>query len=129
MNQIIVCGNGRLFERDLGRYRIGARRSIPLRSFYCCGLLRPRICSVIRICVRFAIELPNFGEYSDPHILAKLARETEDAGWDGCFIWDHIQVERSVPVADPWISLAAMAAATKRIRMGPLVTPLYRRHP
>jgi alkanesulfonate monooxygenase SsuD/methylene tetrahydromethanopterin reductase-like flavin-dependent oxidoreductase (luciferase family) len=79
--------------------------------------------------VRFAIDLPNFGEYSDPHILAQLACEAEDAGWDGCFIWDHIQAERSVPVADPWIALAAMALMTKRIRIGPLVTPLFRRHP
>src|ERR1700687_4420778 len=79
--------------------------------------------------MRFAVDLPNFGEYSDPHILAQLACEAEDAGWDGCFIWDHIQVERSVPVADPWIALAAMALVTRRIRIGPLVTPLFRRHP
>jgi alkanesulfonate monooxygenase SsuD/methylene tetrahydromethanopterin reductase-like flavin-dependent oxidoreductase (luciferase family) len=79
--------------------------------------------------VRFAIDLPNFGEYSDPHVLAELARASEDAGWDGCFIWDHIQVERSVPVADPWVALAAMALVTRRIRIGPLVTPLFRRHP
>jgi len=44
-------------------------------------------------------------------------------------MWDHIQVERSVPVADPWIALSAMALVTKRIRIGPLVTPLFRRHP
>ena len=79
--------------------------------------------------MRFAIDLPNFGEYSDPRILAQLAREAEDAGWDGCFIWDHIQVERSVPVADPWIALTAIATVTERIRIGPLVTPLFRRHP
>ena len=79
--------------------------------------------------MRFAIDLPNFGEYSDPHVLAELARASEDAGWDGCFIWDHIQVERSVPVADPWVALAAMALVTRRIRIGPLVTPLFRRHP
>jgi alkanesulfonate monooxygenase SsuD/methylene tetrahydromethanopterin reductase-like flavin-dependent oxidoreductase (luciferase family) len=71
--------------------------------------------------VRFAIDLPNFGEYSDPHVLAELARAAEDAGWDGCFIWDHIQVERSVPVADPRVALAAMALVTRRIRLGPLV--------
>jgi alkanesulfonate monooxygenase SsuD/methylene tetrahydromethanopterin reductase-like flavin-dependent oxidoreductase (luciferase family) len=80
--------------------------------------------------VRFAIDLPNFGEYSDPHVLAQLAREAEDAGWDGCFIWDHIQVlQRSVPVADPWVALTAMALVTRRIRIGPLVTPLFQRHP
>ena len=79
--------------------------------------------------MRFAIDLPNFGEYSDPHVLAELARAAEDAGWDGCFIWDHIQVERSIPVADPWVALAAMALVTRQIRIGPLVTPLFRRHP
>src|ERR1700687_3864672 len=79
--------------------------------------------------MRFAVDLPNFGEYSDPHILAQLACEAEDAGWDGCFIWAQIQVERWVPVADPWVALAAMALVTRRIRIGPLVTPLFRRHP
>jgi alkanesulfonate monooxygenase SsuD/methylene tetrahydromethanopterin reductase-like flavin-dependent oxidoreductase (luciferase family) len=79
--------------------------------------------------VQFAIDLPNFGEYSDPRILAQLAYEAEDAGWDGCFIWDHIQVEQSIPVADPWITLTAMALRTSRIRIGPLVTPLFRRNP
>ena len=32
-------------------------------------------------------------------------------------------------MADPWITLAAIAAATERIRLGPMVTPLARRRP
>jgi alkanesulfonate monooxygenase SsuD/methylene tetrahydromethanopterin reductase-like flavin-dependent oxidoreductase (luciferase family) len=32
-------------------------------------------------------------------------------------------------IADPWICLAAMAAATSRIVLGPMVTPLPRRRP
>jgi len=32
-------------------------------------------------------------------------------------------------VADPWISLAAIATATERVRLGPMVTPLARRRP
>jgi alkanesulfonate monooxygenase SsuD/methylene tetrahydromethanopterin reductase-like flavin-dependent oxidoreductase (luciferase family) len=32
-------------------------------------------------------------------------------------------------VADPWITLAAAAAATERVRLGPMVTPLARRRP
>jgi alkanesulfonate monooxygenase SsuD/methylene tetrahydromethanopterin reductase-like flavin-dependent oxidoreductase (luciferase family) len=79
--------------------------------------------------VRFAIDLPNFGQYCNPRVLGELAREAEDAGWDGCFIWDHIHVGRLDPVADPWIALTVMALMTKRIRIGPLVTPLFRRHP
>jgi len=33
------------------------------------------------------------------------------------------------PVADPWISLAAIAAQTQRIQLGALVTPFARRRP
>jgi alkanesulfonate monooxygenase SsuD/methylene tetrahydromethanopterin reductase-like flavin-dependent oxidoreductase (luciferase family) len=32
-------------------------------------------------------------------------------------------------VADPWITLAAVATATGRVRLGPMVTPLARRRP
>jgi alkanesulfonate monooxygenase SsuD/methylene tetrahydromethanopterin reductase-like flavin-dependent oxidoreductase (luciferase family) len=79
--------------------------------------------------VRFAIDLPISGEYSDPRLLLRLAQLAEEAGWDGCFLWDHIHVDGAAPVADPWIALAAIAAGTSRIRIGPLVTPLFRRHP
>ncbi len=62
-------------------------------------------------------------------MLATLAREAEDAGWDGFFIWDHIKVNWPAPVADPWIALAAIACATTRIRLGAMVTPIFRRNP
>jgi len=79
--------------------------------------------------MKFAIDTPQFGPYADPRVLAQLAHEAEDSGWDGFFLWDHINVGWPDPVADPWIALAAMACATKRIRLGPLVTPLPRRSP
>jgi alkanesulfonate monooxygenase SsuD/methylene tetrahydromethanopterin reductase-like flavin-dependent oxidoreductase (luciferase family) len=79
--------------------------------------------------VRFALDFPICGEYSQPRLLAELARQAEDAGWHGCFVWDHIHVGDGEPVADPWITLAAIAAKTARIRLGPLITPLFRRHP
>jgi alkanesulfonate monooxygenase SsuD/methylene tetrahydromethanopterin reductase-like flavin-dependent oxidoreductase (luciferase family) len=34
-----------------------------------------------------------------------------------------------MPMVDPWIALAAVADATSRVRLGPLVTPLPRRRP
>lgn len=40
--------------------------------------------------MRFAINTPNFGAFSDPHAMSALAHEAEVAGWDGFFIWDHM---------------------------------------
>jgi alkanesulfonate monooxygenase SsuD/methylene tetrahydromethanopterin reductase-like flavin-dependent oxidoreductase (luciferase family) len=61
---------------------------------------------------------------------AHLAAEAEAAGWDGFFVWDQMRwTEPVLDVADPWITLAAIATATEAIRLGPLVTPLARRRP
>jgi alkanesulfonate monooxygenase SsuD/methylene tetrahydromethanopterin reductase-like flavin-dependent oxidoreductase (luciferase family) len=79
--------------------------------------------------MKFAFDTPQFGAFADPRLLAQLAHEAEDAGWDAFFLWDHIQVGWPDEVADPWIALAAIAMATSRILIGPIVTPLYRRHP
>jgi alkanesulfonate monooxygenase SsuD/methylene tetrahydromethanopterin reductase-like flavin-dependent oxidoreductase (luciferase family) len=47
------------------------------------------------------------------------------------FLWDHVlrPPEESRAVADVWIQLAAVAAATSTIRLGPMVTPVARRRP
>jgi alkanesulfonate monooxygenase SsuD/methylene tetrahydromethanopterin reductase-like flavin-dependent oxidoreductase (luciferase family) len=81
--------------------------------------------------MNFGIDVPNHSAYSDPRLLIELARETEAAGWDGFFIWDHLVRwnDRRIPVLDPWITLAAIAVNTERIRLGPMVTPLARRRP
>ncbi len=81
--------------------------------------------------MRFGIHVPNFGDFHDIRATAALAREAEDAGWDGFFLWDHMQYGKSTyhPTVDPWILLAAIAMQTQRIRLGPLVTPLPRRRP
>lgn len=79
--------------------------------------------------MKFAINTPNFGDYSDPRLMADLAREADDSGWDGFFIWDHVGAAWPPPIADPWILLAAMGMATTRIKLAPLVTPIPRRRP
>ncbi|MDJ0785238.1 MAG: LLM class flavin-dependent oxidoreductase [Myxococcota bacterium] len=74
--------------------------------------------------------LPNFGSgYADPRRLAELARRAEAAGWDGLFLWDHVARPGAPELVDPWVALSAVAAATSRLRIGPLVTPLPRRRP
>lgn len=74
--------------------------------------------------------MPLFNELADPIAVARLAAEAEEAGWDGVFVWDHVRWRAPVrQVADPWITLAAVAAATERVRLGPMVTPLPRRRP
>jgi Luciferase-like monooxygenase len=67
---------------------------------------------------------------NDPVAVARLAAEAEEAGWHGVFVWDHLRWRAPVrQVADPWITLAAIATATERMRLGPMVTPLARRRP
>ncbi len=41
--------------------------------------------------MKFGLYLLNFGPYGDPRVLANLAQDAENAGWDGFFIWDHIE--------------------------------------
>jgi alkanesulfonate monooxygenase SsuD/methylene tetrahydromethanopterin reductase-like flavin-dependent oxidoreductase (luciferase family) len=80
--------------------------------------------------MKTGMSLPNFHYFSSPKVLAQLAHEAEDAGWDGFFLWDHIVLEPPArPIADPWIALAAAAMNTERIHLGTLLTPLARRRP
>ncbi len=81
--------------------------------------------------MRYGVSMPNFGEYGDCRLLAELAREAEATGWDGFFIWDHLLFWKGLdmPIVDPWVALTAIALATERVRLGPLVTPVARRRP
>ena len=86
--------------------------------------------------MKYALTLPPIGPYSDPNRLSDLAVEAEQAGWDGFFLWDHFiyfsPYEPKVPMhpfPDPWVSLAAVAVKTERIKIGPMVTSLARRRP
>ena len=80
--------------------------------------------------MRYALSIPPFGDLGEARAVADLAREAEEAGWDGFFIWDHILFDPTFhPMLDPWVALAAVALQTSRIRIGTMITPLPRRRP
>ncbi|HEX8600160.1 MAG TPA: LLM class flavin-dependent oxidoreductase [Chloroflexia bacterium] len=79
--------------------------------------------------MKFAINVPIFERYSEARYLAELAKDAEDAGWDGFFVWDHMATPWGDTIGDAWISLAAIAMNTNTIQLGPMVTPLPRRRP
>lgn len=88
--------------------------------------------------MRFALSAPNFcpadlvaADVSHAWRLVEWARAAEVAGWDGFFLWDHMVFWKDwrIHVEDPWVILSAMATATARIRLGPMVTPVPRRRP
>jgi alkanesulfonate monooxygenase SsuD/methylene tetrahydromethanopterin reductase-like flavin-dependent oxidoreductase (luciferase family) len=80
--------------------------------------------------MRSGLFVPIFDQLSDPRVVAGLAGEAEEAGWDGFFVWDHVRWREPVlEIADAWITLAAIATAARAIRLGPMVTPLARRRP
>jgi len=81
--------------------------------------------------MRFSINIPNFGDFADATVVARVASEAEAAGWDGLFVWDHVVHHKNNgrSFGDPWMLLTAAALATERIKLGTLVTPVARRRP
>jgi alkanesulfonate monooxygenase SsuD/methylene tetrahydromethanopterin reductase-like flavin-dependent oxidoreductase (luciferase family) len=59
----------------------------------------------------------------DARTAANSAREAEQAGWDGFFVWEPVWG------IDAWVSLTAAAMQTERIRLGTMLTPLSRMRP
>jgi len=78
--------------------------------------------------VKFSITLGTGGEGREPAALAGLAALAESSGWDAFLLEDYL-CYKGLPTYDPWVCLAAIAAATTRIRIGTTVTPLPRPQP
>lgn len=78
--------------------------------------------------MRFAISAPNIG---DAAALVEMGVAAERGGWDGFFLWDHLQLrpDEQFAVHDPWVLMGAIATRTERIQLGAMVTPLSRRRP
>ncbi|HEY7987903.1 MAG TPA: LLM class flavin-dependent oxidoreductase [Lapillicoccus sp.] len=58
-----------------------------------------------------------------PRLFADLAVAAEEAGWDTIFTWEAVWGQ------DAWVTLAAAAMRTSRIRLGTMLTPLPRIRP
>src|SRR5215207_2650847 len=70
--------------------------------------------------MRAGLWLPLFEELADPRVVARLAADAEEWGWHGVFVWDQLRWREPIKqVADPWITLAAIAAATEEVMLGP----------
>lgn len=81
--------------------------------------------------MQYGISISPAGPGGDPVSMAELAAEAEQAGWDGLFLEDYIVYQgwAGTPTYDPWVTMAAMAVATRRVRLGTSVTPVPRRRP
>jgi alkanesulfonate monooxygenase SsuD/methylene tetrahydromethanopterin reductase-like flavin-dependent oxidoreductase (luciferase family) len=69
--------------------------------------------------MRFGFVVP----YAEAREFAELAALGETRGWDGVFTWEAVWGEHA------WVTLAAAAMATERIRLGTLLTPASRWRP
>jgi probable F420-dependent oxidoreductase len=93
--------------------------------------------------VEFAFKLSIHGQRPQTRFpdLLGLATHAEDVGFDGIYVIDHLLLPGSrltgytnAPAAEPyfldaWTSLAAIAQATSRVKIGPQVSPVGLRHP
>lgn len=77
--------------------------------------------------MRYGLEVIPFGRFSDPREVVKIAQVAEEAGWEGIWLWDHLVLPWAV--GDPWITLAAVAAATKSLKLITGIAPLPRYRP
>ena len=106
--------------------------------------------------MRYGIALPNYGALATPENLLRLARRAEDCGVDSVWVSDHVIIPVEVASVYPYdpsarpsaallqrleqfydalTTLAFVAGATKRVRLGvsvyvvPIRNPILRFRP
>lgn len=82
----------------------------------------------------FGIAARNFTAYPempDPKALLAYGEKVEELGYDSLWVWDHILlgVEPNFPIMDSLTTLTAIAARTKRLKLGTGILVLPLRNP
>lgn len=77
----------------------------------------------------YGLDISAVGKCGDPRSMAEFAHVAEQSGWDGIFLEDYVFFWAGGETYDPWVTLAAIAMRTERVRLGLQVSPLARRRP
>src|SRR5262245_36806311 len=79
---------------------------------------------IARRFMKFGVNILNFGPGANPNTLERWARIAEALGYGFAMISDHIAITPDIapqypaPFYDPFVTLAWLAGATKRIELG-----------
>ena len=91
--------------------------------------------------MKLAVEFPSVAYREGPEAVARLARAIEDIGYDELDMFDHVVMgfplegrapgpyPGSMPILEAFMTLAYVAAVTRRIRLGTEVLVLPQRQP
>jgi len=93
------------------------------------------------VAMKLAVEFPSVAYREGPEAVARLARAIEDIGYDELDMFDHVIMgfpldgrapgpyPASMPILEAFMTLAYVAAVTRRIRLGTEVLVLPQRQP
>jgi len=77
--------------------------------------------------VKFGVLVPHFGEHASPESIIVASRQIEEMGYDSVWVRDHILWKphgmegSNITFVEPFITLAAIGAVTRRIELGTAV--------
>lgn len=77
----------------------------------------------------YAIDIAPLGPLADPRAIARLARAAEASGWDGLSMWDSLGLSMGTVAADLFVTLAAVAVETQRLKLITSIVAVARRRP